>query len=308
MRATTMERDAVRRAFEPVDFFEIANLDHPREPIARGCHCLLYGPAGSGKTTLLFQFALIAAKRDPDARVLFVCRREAIEAAPPLLPQSSADLEAARRIHMKYLNDDAEVRKLASVLHLASPNELPSLIVLDDFSGFFGADRGGGGDSSGGGGQYGVNPHERRQREMRYVRTIAALCECASAIRPGGLAYDDDGADAGTERGGFTGRVDESSSARDDGDASCLLLVSESNERGSEVPSMTYLFQKWFRCALAIRPERPGEEEPARRPSGSGKSFVMERAWRPMDEINEGVAIRFEVDNAAATLVPTGFA
>ena len=67
-----MERDAVRRAFEPVDFFEIANLDHPREPIARGCHCLLYGPAGSGKTTLLFQFALIAAKRDPDARVLFV--------------------------------------------------------------------------------------------------------------------------------------------------------------------------------------------------------------------------------------------
>ena len=76
-----MERDAVRRAFEPVDFFEIANLDHPREPIARGCHCLLYGPAGSGKTTLLFHHALIAAKRDPDARVLFVCRREAIEAA-----------------------------------------------------------------------------------------------------------------------------------------------------------------------------------------------------------------------------------
>ena len=37
-------------------------------------------------------------------------------------------------------------------------------------------------------------------------------------------------------------------------------------------------------------------------------TVVMERAWRPMDKINEGVAIRFEVDNAAATLVPTGFA
>jgi len=38
---------------------------------------------------------------------------------------------------MKYLSSDAEVRKLASLMHLLPASEQPSLIVLDQFSGFF---------------------------------------------------------------------------------------------------------------------------------------------------------------------------
>ena len=56
-----------------------------------------------GEDHALFQHALAFVKRDPDARVLFVCRRDAVEASPPLLPQSVADLDAAHRISMKYL-------------------------------------------------------------------------------------------------------------------------------------------------------------------------------------------------------------
>ena len=69
-----------RRAWEPIDFFfDIPDVDRPSAPVERACHCLLFGPEGSGKTTLLFQHALTVAKRDPDARVLFVCRRDAVE-------------------------------------------------------------------------------------------------------------------------------------------------------------------------------------------------------------------------------------
>ena len=132
-----MDRTFGRRTWAPVDFFEMHDVDPPAASIERGCHCLLFGPKGSGKTTLLFQHALAFVKRDPDARVLFVCRRDAVEASPPLLPQSVADLDAAHRISMKYLTSDLELCKLMSVMHILPAGELPNLIVIDDLSGFF---------------------------------------------------------------------------------------------------------------------------------------------------------------------------
>ena len=137
-----MDRAFGRRTWAPVDFFEMHDVDPPAASIERGCHCLLFGPKGSGKTTLLFQHALAFVKRDPDARVLFVCRRDAVEASPPLLPQSVADLDAAHRISMKYLTSDLELCKLMSVMHILPAGELPNLIVIDDLSGFFPDDGG----------------------------------------------------------------------------------------------------------------------------------------------------------------------
>ena len=70
--------DGETRDWESVDFFEVDNVERPEAPIAPGNHCLVYGPKESGKTTLLFQHALSVANRDP-CRVLFVCKRDAIE-------------------------------------------------------------------------------------------------------------------------------------------------------------------------------------------------------------------------------------
>jgi uncharacterized membrane protein YgcG len=235
-----------KRSWEPCDFFELANVEPPREDIEHGCHCLVYGPTGCGKTTLLFQHALAVTRNDADARVLFICRRSAIEAAPPLLPQAAAGGEPATRIHMKYLATDAQVCKLASLMHLLPPAELPSLIILDNFSGFFpggggGAGGGGGGGGGAGGagggyggggyGQYGGGGGERRDREMSFVRTIAALHECALSIRRRAGAASSSAA-AGT-----------SVAAASERSRRCLLLVSEGAEGDSDLPPMVELYK-----------------------------------------------------------------
>ena len=189
------------RAWEPGDFFEFPNVDPPLETIEPGLHCLLFGPPAAETRTLLMQCALAHARRDLDARVLYVCDRDACENAPPLLPRVCADAEPASRVHMKYVSTDAELRKLASSLHLLPPSELPSLLIVDDFGGFFpgvrrtsNAPNGEGGGGYGGYGGYGgahqhMNPHERREREMTAARTLASLRACADAVvRPGGGA------------------------------------------------------------------------------------------------------------------------
>ena len=117
----------------------------------------------SGKTTLLFQHALCVANRDPGARVLFVCKRDAIETRPPLLQRAATLGEGAGRIQIKYLNNDAELRRLGSVMHLLPPEDLPTLIVVDGVTSFFAPAQGG----------------DNREREMR-LATLAHLRECAA--------------------------------------------------------------------------------------------------------------------------------
>ena len=153
------------RGWESVDFFDVDNVERPDEPIAPGAHCLVYGPKESGKTTLLFQHALSVANRDPSARVMFVCKRDAIEARPPLLQRASTLGDGAGRIQMKYLNNDAELRRLGSVIHLLPPETLPTLIVIDGMTSFFAPAQGG----------------DNREREMRLARTLASLHECADS-------------------------------------------------------------------------------------------------------------------------------
>jgi energy-coupling factor transporter ATP-binding protein EcfA2 len=317
-----------RRAWEPIDFFfDIPDVDRPSAPVERGCHCLLFGPEGSGKTTLLFQHALTVAKRDPDARVLFVCRRDAVETSPPHLSRSSADLDAASRISMKYLSSDVELCKLASVMHLLPPDRLPTLIIVDNFSGFFPSAPDDGGASRGGGATdpSDLRDHrDRRQRELRVARAVAALHECASSIRrrPNAHSHSDDADDADVDpggasfglesddrnRGGFAASLDDVDRlASSDDDDGCLLLVAETTEPGTDAPPMAYLHQKWFTCAMAVR--AVGERD-AGCSFARGKQFEIARAWRASGQSARGdetMAIRFAVDNAGGVVVPIGF-
>ena len=163
LKGGAMEKSV--RGWESVDFFDVDNVERPDEPIAPGAHCLVYGPKESGKTTLLFQHALSVANRDPSARVMFVCKRDAIEARPPLLQRASTLGDGAGRIQLKYLNNDAELRRLGSVIHLLPPETLPTLIVIDGMTSFFAPAQGG----------------DNREREMRLARTLASLHECADS-------------------------------------------------------------------------------------------------------------------------------
>ena len=312
-----------RRAWEPIDFFfDIPDVDRPSAPVERACHCLLFGPEGSGKTTLLFQHALTVAKRDPDARVLFVCRRDAVETSPPHLSQSSVDHDAASRISMKYLSSDVELCKLASVMHLLPPGRLPSLIIVDDFSGFFPSAPGEGGAARGGVAPDApdhVDRRDRRLREMRVARAVAALHECASSIRrrPNvhlfGSESNDPNGDGDADRGGFAASADDVARVDDDDrfavedDDGCLLLVAETVEPGTDAPPMAYVHQKWFKCAMAVRAVGEREAELA---FARGKQFEIARAWRASGRAargDEATAIRFAVDHGGGVVVPIGF-
>ena len=92
-----------------------------RLPTLPALNCLLAGPAHrrgggacdsrslarsraraaprSGKTTLLFTYAVNAAA--DGGRAVFLCRRERLEASPPLLPPHRAPPDALRRVDMR---------------------------------------------------------------------------------------------------------------------------------------------------------------------------------------------------------------
>ena len=292
-----MDRAFGRRTWAPVDFFEMHDVDPPAASIERGCHCLLFGPKGSGKTTLLFQHALAFVKRDPDARVLFVCRRDAVEASPPLLPQSVADLDAAHRISMKYLTSDLELCKLMSVMHILPAGELPNLIVIDDLSGFFPDD---------GGARHAHEHHQhheragyhggehpdwaaardRREREMRVVRAVAAAAsECANQIRVGprrrcprmrGLRPQTAAASAATPRAHLRRhpRLDAVPRARRRRrrrrrEERVPVAGVGRGAPGAEAPPLGFLLKKWFKCAVRAR-EMSAREADASREASEG--------------------------------------
>jgi energy-coupling factor transporter ATP-binding protein EcfA2 len=352
-----MDRAFGRRAWAPVDFFEMHDVDPPAASIERGCHCLLFGPKGSGKTTLLFQHALAFVKRDPDARVLFVCRRDSVEASPPLLPQSVADLDAARRISMKYLSTDLELCKLMSVMHILPAGELPNLIVIDDLSGFFPEDAGARHahehhHHERAGYHGGEHPdwaaaRDRREREMRVVRAVAAASECANQIRVGPRAARSERTPS-SDGGGFRGDAerrgyeDTPASTRypsmlDDEEeeeerSGCLLLASDVSAPGAEAPPLGFLLKKWFKCAVRARETSAREENASReyaaadvpphanphaKPRHTGKPYVLERAWVgggggvSARELGSNVdrlgAIAYAVDAAGAALADARF-
>ena len=223
---------------------------------------------------------------------------------------------------MKYLSSDVELCKLASVMHLLPPGRLPSLIIVDDFSGFFPSAPGEGGAARGGVAPDApdhVDHRDRRLRVVRVARAVAALHECASSIRrrPNvhsfGSESNDPSGDGDADRGGFAASADDVARVDDDDrfagedDDGCLLLVAETVEPGTDAPPMAYVHQKWFKCAMAVRAVGEREAELA---FARGKQFEIARAWRVSGRAARGdetTAIRFAVDHGGGVVVPIGF-
>jgi len=98
---------------------------------------LLVGPPQSGKTSLLLQFAYERARRG--LTTLFVCHsREKLWAQRPARPRSGDDDEAdthnlgvLRRVQIKYIRSDRELRDLLVSFHLGG-DEVPHTLIIDD--------------------------------------------------------------------------------------------------------------------------------------------------------------------------------
>ena len=98
---------------------------------------LLVGPPQSGKTSLLLQFAYERARRG--LTTLFVCHsREKLWAQRPARPRSGDDDEAdthnlgvLRRVQIKYIRSDRELRDLLISFHLGG-DEVPHTLIIDD--------------------------------------------------------------------------------------------------------------------------------------------------------------------------------
>ena len=146
---------------------------------------------------------------------------------------------------MKYLSSDVELCKLASVMHLLPPGRLPSLIIVDDFSGFFPSAPGEGGAARGG-----VAPDARTTSTTAtgdFARCVAAPSPRYTSAPP---PFVDDRtstrsapnrtirAETGTRIAGIRGERDDVARVDDDDrfavedDDGCLLLVAETVEPG----------------------------------------------------------------------------
>jgi len=98
---------------------------------------LLVGPPQSGKTSLLLQFAYERARRG--LTTLFVCHsREKLWAQRPARPRSGDDDEAdthnlgvLRRVQIKYIRSDRELRDLLISFHLGGDG-VPHTLIIDD--------------------------------------------------------------------------------------------------------------------------------------------------------------------------------
>jgi hypothetical protein len=92
----------------------------------------------SGRSSLLFQYAYQVAAAHPDRRVFYICRPQQLEDAPPLLfegvSRSSAEFS---RVHIRYLTEEAQLRKYFAALHMLPIEQLPYAVIVDDFSDFF---------------------------------------------------------------------------------------------------------------------------------------------------------------------------
>ena len=98
---------------------------------------LLVGPPQSGKTSLLLQFAYERARRG--LTTLFVCHsREKLWAQRPVRPRSGDEDEAdahnlgvLRRVQIKYIRSDRELRDLLISFHLGGDG-VPHTLIIDD--------------------------------------------------------------------------------------------------------------------------------------------------------------------------------
>lgn len=130
-------------------------------------HSLLVGPPRSGKTSILFQYAHSVVEATLEAEVLFICNKEKMESACPLMSLGlDTSSEALERIHMSYVSNGGELRMFCSSLQIL--NLAPRLLIVDDFTSFF---------------RDGSHSEFRdRAKEPAMIRTLALLFDAAKHI------------------------------------------------------------------------------------------------------------------------------
>lgn len=78
------------------------------------------------------------AAAHPDRPVLYICRPQQLQDTPPLLFEGvSRSAPEFSRVHIRYLTDEAQLRKYFAALHMLPMEQLPYAVIVDDFSDFF---------------------------------------------------------------------------------------------------------------------------------------------------------------------------
>ncbi|GBG64284.1 hypothetical protein CBR_g41204 [Chara braunii] len=162
--------------FPSVSDSSVQQQSHDLPAYFNSRRALLVGPPRSGKTSLLFQFCYNCARESGSrSHVVFICQKKRIENGPPLLSRGvDPSSEVFNRVHMRYLVDDKELRKYLACLHLLPNSQLPTALVIDNFSAFFD-------QSSHVGG--GVRSAHGRAQDMAIARTLALLCDAVDFVR-----------------------------------------------------------------------------------------------------------------------------
>jgi hypothetical protein len=243
--------------------------------------------ARSGKTTLLFTYAVNAAA--DGGRAVFLCRRERLEAAPPLLPPHRAPQDALRRVDMRcarsccsspclllmlrstplmlrYLADDRELRRWCSSMHLLSAQ--PHCIAVDDLSSFVDA-RCVTSPAADGCSlcacwlQHSVLTKvllfrsfpDRRAREAALAKVLGLLHEAAAHASARLAAAAGAAADSATLRG--SAEADPPLTPRRP-PPRCQLVVSDRGGADGEGPPLLFVYQRWMPLILAVRTRGDG--------------------------------------------------
>eukprot|EP01080_Neovahlkampfia_damariscottae_P011903 gene11903-5309_t len=95
--------------------------------------CSITGNKKSAISTLLFQYSYSLSLEAKN--VLYICQKSKIQANPPLISRDQLDEESLSNIKIKYIENDLELRKYLSQLHLSPV--IYDCYIIDNLSGFF---------------------------------------------------------------------------------------------------------------------------------------------------------------------------
>jgi len=152
---------AFARALDDDDDDEVTTT-MSKTTIGMKTRALVVGDERCGKTTLCVRFAARFALARPRARALILRRRNARDGEDVHLTEKEKMKanEALKRVFIKYVESDEDVRRWCAFRHCAPSETQPTLVVVDDLGSM-------------------VRETDRVRRELAYAKTLAVLHESA---------------------------------------------------------------------------------------------------------------------------------